>query len=218
MGSGANEMDAATQERLRARLQRLVARLARSRVAEEAAYLELGESASGDSGSPARARSSRVPVVLPDNTQIGSPRPRGRLPNPPPTERSLEYVVHTLDEALSGNDHPAEFSPASLERLAELHAAYVEEVGSAAIRQARRNGGDVVSVVDIESGDRAVRSEARHKTWAESIGGILAGAGIGTFIQVALEAHPSTLGLSLSASMAAIGLVTMTAAHFARQH
>jgi hypothetical protein len=139
------------------------------------------------------------------------------LPNPLSDEHSLGYAVHTLDEALSGNDHPAEFSPASLERLAELHAAYVEEVGSAAIRQAQRNGVDVVSVVDIESGDRAVRSEARRKTWAESIGGILAGAGIGTFIQVALEAHPSTLGLSLSASMAAIGLVTMTAAHFGRQ-
>lgn len=93
----------------------------------------------------------------------------------------------------------------------ELQAEY-EDVGLEAIRQARRNGSDFVSAVDIESADRTIRARGRRTAWAEALGGILAGAGTGTFLQVAVETNPSILGLSIAAILAAIGLIVTTAA------
>jgi hypothetical protein len=130
---------------------------------------------------------------------------------------AVTTAMRRLDEELGHEPYPAEFSEASLARLFELVRQFVEEAGSAAIRQARRNNCDVVSSVDVECGDRAVRSGGRRRGWQEAIGGVLAGAGAGTFLQVTIESHPSVLGLSVSAVVAAVGLVMTTAALFGRQ-
>jgi hypothetical protein len=124
--------------------------------------------------------------------------------------------MHALDEELARED-PTAFSEDSQARLWDLLGEYAKEIGLVAIRRARRNGSDVVSAVDIEGGDRAVRSDGRGRAWPVAFGGVLSGAGIGTFLTVAIETHPSILGLSISAIIAAAGLITMTAGLFGRE-
>lgn len=125
--------------------------------------------------------------------------------------------MQVLEEALARHGRPSDFSAASLAALFDLQAEYVEDVGLEAIRQARRNGADFVSAVDVEHGDRAIRSGGRGRAWMEALGGVLAGAGTGTFLQLAVEDDPSALGLSVAAVIAGVGLVTTTAGLFARR-
>jgi len=132
------------------------------------------------------------------------------------TDPSLERAMQALAGALARRTRPADFSDRSLATLFELQAEYVEDVGLEAIRQARRNGADVVSATDIERGDEAVRTGGRWRGWGEAVGGIFAGAGIGTFLTIAVETHPSTVGLGVTGAFAAVGLV-VTAASLARR-
>lgn len=141
----------------------------------------------------------------------------GTARGPIPEDASLGFAVDTLTTALTRKEHPSDFSDHSLATLFDLQAEYVGDVGLAAIREAQRRGTDVVSAVDVEHGDRVVRSGGRGKAWIEALGGVFAGAGTGTFLQIALEEHPSTVGLSVAALVAAVGLVATTAALFGRR-
>lgn len=134
-----------------------------------------------------------------------------------PEDPSLGFAVDAMTTALARKEHPSDFSDHSLATLFDLQAEYVADVGLAAIREAQRQGTDVVSSVDVEHGDRVVRSGGRGKAWIEALGGVFAGAGTGTFLQIALEEHPSTVGLSVAALIAAVGLVATTAALFGRR-
>jgi hypothetical protein len=98
----------------------------------------------------------------------------------------------------------------------KLQLDYVEEVGSEAIRLANRNRCDVVSANDFEQADQTVRGSSSGRAWFEALGGIFAGAGIGTFLQIAVGSNPSVVGLSISGAVALMGFTTVAAA-LARQ-
>jgi hypothetical protein len=125
---------------------------------------------------------------------------------------SLRRSVEVLRATLTRKDLPRDFSDESLARMLELQADYVEELGIDAIRRARRNKADVVSAEDFEQADRSIRAAARGRAWIEALGGIFAGAGTGTFLQIAVEDNPSTVGLSVAAIVGLIGFVVTTAA------
>ena len=130
---------------------------------------------------------------------------------------SLESAIHALRQDLARRPRPADFSEPSVATLLELQARYVEDVGIEAIRQARRNAADVVSAADVEHGDGVVRAGRRGRAYLEAFGGILAGAGTGTFLQIAVDSDPSALGLSVAAGIAAVGLVITSAGLFGRR-
>lgn len=124
---------------------------------------------------------------------------------------SLSEAMRALDDTLARKSKPSDFSDASLATLLDLQAAYVEDVGIEAIREARRHRADLVSASDIEHADHEIRAGGRGRAWFEAFGGILAGAGTGTFLQLVSESDPSATGLSIAAVIAAVGLVTTTA-------
>jgi len=109
-----------------------------------------------------------------------------------------------------------EFSDEGLAVLLKLQLEYIEELGAEAIRRANRNRCDVVSANDLETADQSVRSSTYGRAWLEAIGGIFAGAGIGTFLQIAVDSNPSVLGLTISGVVALAGFTTV-AASLARQ-
>lgn len=126
----------------------------------------------------------------------------------------LQRAMGVLEQSLARKERPTDFSSPSVATMLELQAEYLEDVGLEAIRQARRNRADMVSAADVEHGDQAVRAGSRGRAWLEAIGGILAGAGTGTFLQLAVEKDPSTLGLSVAAVIAAVGLAVTSAGLF----
>jgi len=128
---------------------------------------------------------------------------------------SLDRALQTLNETLS-RGRASEFSAESLAVLLKLQVEYIEEIGNEAIRLANRNRCDVVSANDFERADETVRSSTYGRGWLEALGGIFAGAGIGTFLQIAVDRNPSVLGLSISGAVALIGFTTVAAA-LARQ-
>jgi hypothetical protein len=105
----------------------------------------------------------------------------------------------------------------SVAKLLELQAEFVEDLGVEAIRAARRHDADLVSAADVTRAEAAVRGAATRTGRMEAFGGVLAGAGVGTFLQLAVEDDPSILGLSIAAVIAAIGLVVLAAALFGRR-
>jgi hypothetical protein len=130
---------------------------------------------------------------------------------------SLAAAIEALQQDLARRSRPADFSDPSIATLLELQARYVEDVGIEAIRHARRNDADVVSAADVEHGDSVVRAGGRRRAYLEAFGGILAGAGSGTFLQLAVDQSPSPLGLSIAAVITAVGLVVTSAGLFGRR-
>jgi hypothetical protein len=47
---------------------------------------------------------------------------------------------------------------------------------------------------------------------SEAIGGIVASAGVGTFLQIAIGGDPSAVGLAVSATLAVTGITMLSAA------
>lgn len=128
----------------------------------------------------------------------------------------LMPAAEMLQLELARRSRPVAFSDSSVATLLGLQARYVEEVGTEAIRRARRNGADGVSAVDVEHGDSVVRAGGERRAYLEVFGGIVTGAGSGTFVQLAVEKNPSALGLSIAAVLTAVGLVVTSAGLFGR--
>lgn len=164
-------------------------------------------------------RVARPPLVADLTNEIDN-APTTRTPGCIATAHDRrDATLVTLRRLLhDGAQGPSRFSDAAVAKVEELQAANMDEVGTAAVRRARHNRGDVVSAVDVEEADRAVRAgSSARRAWTEAFGGVLAGAGTGTFVQIATQQHPAVLGLSICAGLAAGGLVTMTAALFGRR-
>lgn len=128
---------------------------------------------------------------------------------------SLDRALRVLSDILE-RGRAKEFSDDALAVLLKLQLEYIEELGGEAIRRANRNRCDVVSANDLEGADQSVRSSSYGRAWFEAIGGIFAGAGIGTFLQLALGGDPPTIGLAVSGIVALLGFTTVAAA-LARQ-
>lgn len=130
-------------------------------------------------------------------------------------DSSLDRALRVLGDVLE-RGRAKEFSDEALAVLLKLQLDYIEELGSEAIRRANRNRCDVVSANDLEGADQSVRNSTYGRAWLEAIGGIFAGAGIGTFLQLAVGNDPPTVGLAISGAVALIGFTTVGAA-LARQ-
>jgi hypothetical protein len=132
-----------------------------------------------------------------------------------PLDPSLDRALRVLGEILK-RGRAKEFSDEGLAVLLKLQLEYIEELGSEAIRRANRNRCDVVSANDLEGADQSIRNSTYGRAWFEAIGGIFAGAGIGTFLQLAVGDNPPTVGLAISGAVALVGFTTVAAA-LARQ-
>lgn len=154
-------------------------------------------------------------------TQSGAKADVARVPAQAgaPTDQTLDQTLRSLDAALQTGRPPRDFSDESLGALLERQSEYVEELGTEAIRIARRAKADVVSAVDVDQADQLVRSAERTKRGraVETFGGILLGGGLGQlYAQIALADEATTLGWVVAAASAALGLVLLTFA-FARR-
>jgi hypothetical protein len=130
--------------------------------------------------------------------------------HPSPSESALEAV----QGALAQRELPREFSDSGLDLLLERQAAYLEDIGVEAIRQARRSRSDVVSAADVERADEAVRAgtSSRRAAWAEAFGGVFAGAGLGEFADVLSDEDPAALAIALPVVLMLAGAILLTAA------
>jgi uncharacterized membrane protein len=63
--------------------------------------------------------------------------------------------------------------------------------------------------VDIEAAGVAIMSGGRKRAIGDAIGGVLARAGWGTFLNLVFEKHPSILGVAVGAVVGAVGLVML---------
>jgi len=142
-------------------------------------------------------------------TPESQPAPQG---SSAATDSNLEKALEALNETLRRRGQARDFSDEALAVVLKLQLDYIEEVGSEAIRLANRNQADVVSAANLEQADRTIRASTSGRAWLEALGGILAGAGVGTFLQLAVASNPSTLGLSISAVIGAVGLMIVAAA------
>ena len=155
-----------------------------------------------------------------NSDEITNPQSSGEVAPPDghrelPVDQRLERTLRTLNETLHRGG-ARDFSDEALASVLKLQLDYVEEVGSEAIRLANRNHCDVVSANDFEQADQTVRGSPAGRAWFEALGGIFAGAGIGTFLQIAVDSNPSIVGLAISGVVALAGFTTVAAA-LARQ-
>lgn len=126
---------------------------------------------------------------------------------------TLSQAAARLQAALDADGSPGGFSDESLGVLLERQSEYVEELGLEAIRLARRSRADIVSAIDVEKADEAVRSNegARRGRVYESVGGVLLGGGLGQlYAQIALADDATTVGWVVAALSGVLGLVLMT--------
>lgn len=130
-----------------------------------------------------------------------------------PAPPDIEAVIERLQAELGTGRRPGDFSEQSVDAVFDRQVDFVEELAREAIRQARRTGADVVSAADVERADQLVRGggTGRTRLW-EPVGGILAGAGVGEFIDVLSDDDPSTLAIALPTVFMLIGAVVMTVA------
>lgn len=138
---------------------------------------------------------------------------------PGPPDPTLAHTLASLQGALQTGRPPREFSPEALGVLLERQSEYVEELGLEAIRVARRARADVVSAVDVQQADQLVRSAERvkHRRALETLGGLLAGAGLGLLgTQLADGDKATAIGWILGGVLTGVGLVLLTWALAAR--
>lgn len=126
----------------------------------------------------------------------------------------LDDARATLERELARRERPTGFTDDSIVVLLEKQSQFVEDLGLAAIRQARRARADVVSAADVERAEEIVSagSGGRRAIRLEALGGILAGAGLGEFIDVLSDKDPTALGIALPPVLMVIGAIVVTAA------
>ncbi len=123
-------------------------------------------------------------------------------------EKSRQDVIRGLE----GHALPTKFSDQALLKLKVLPVQYFEDLVSGAQRIARRNGSDMVSASDVEAADRTLQSRPRRVLWTtvNTIGGLLAGAGIAQMITIlAANENPSKAAMLLGVVPAIVGLVAL---------
>jgi hypothetical protein len=144
----------------------------------------------------------------PDPDQTPSvPRPAA-----PEEDRSLSRIIARLRQGLSRRRPPRDFSEESLALILERQAEFVEELGLEAIAIARRAQSDVVSKVDVEQADRLVRasSASRVVVAAQSLGGVLLGAGLSGYVNVIFTKHPTTIEYVAATVFSVLGAAILT--------
>jgi histone H3/H4 len=112
---------------------------------------------------------------------------------------AFEQTIERLRTGLAKHGQPQNLSTNAVAVLLERQAEYVEEVGSEAIRIAKRNRADFVSGADVESADRRLRGTSLPGTRALActMGAATFGAGLSEFITIMTTAHPGHLGIGL---------------------
>jgi hypothetical protein len=129
-----------------------------------------------------------------------------------PEDRSLGRVIEKLRGALSRRTPPKDFSEDAVALMLERQAEFVEELGIEAIRIARRGHEDVVSAWNIAQADQIVRASSvgRLVIVAQSLGGLVGGAGLSQLFVVLAEKQPSTLGYVLATVSTVFGFAALT--------
>lgn len=132
-------------------------------------------------------------------------------PSRVPRRAGPSQVATGLQAELDRREKPDAFTDTSMAELVALQHEYVEELGAEAIRQARRNRADVVSTADVQRADELIRSGSRGSRGLEALGGILAGAGAGQFLQVLGDKNPSNVEVALAVIALLVGAILVTA-------
>ncbi len=121
----------------------------------------------------------------------------------------LGIVVENLASELRRNRGPSDFSPQSLALLLQRQAEFVEDVGTRAVRMARREQSDVVSashvdraVAELSAGGQGARVAA-----LQAVGGSALGAGGGQLFSVLTSPSPSPVAYLLAVFGLLLGTV-----------
>jgi F0F1-type ATP synthase assembly protein I len=129
-----------------------------------------------------------------------------------PDREPNDAAVAGIESALERRARPSEFSDAAVDLLFARQDEFLEELGVSAIHEARRSAADVVSAADVERADERLRGGSRRvSAWAEAVGGVLAGAGAGEFIDVLSDEDPSSLAIALPTVFMVMGAVLLAA-------
>ncbi len=142
-------------------------------------------------------------------------------PDPPiaeiPGERepaSLAEVDHALSlmrGALSAHPLPRKFSEPAWTELLKRESEFVAELGLESIRLARQKRCDVVSASDVGEADGSIRRAGLTSliVGLQTIGGVLAGAGVSGIIAVLGEERPQDSLVALAAAGIVVGVALM---------
>src|SRR4051812_28869272 len=92
----------------------------------------------------------------------------------------LREAVERIAKELRRRGNPSDLTDEAVAKLLDLNAGYLDDVAVEAIRLARDNRSDVVSANDVDEADRLLRKRThfRRTVVMNTIGGLLAGAGI----------------------------------------
>lgn len=142
---------------------------------------------------------STVPkAVGPDEPQGG--RSTGSL-------AEVDHALALMRQALAAHPLPSTFSDQAWTELLKRESEFVGELGLESIRLARQKRCDVVSTSDVGEADSSIRQAGLASLWTslQTVGGVLAGAGVTGLIAVVGEKHPNSLLLAFSIIGLAVG-------------
>ncbi len=127
---------------------------------------------------------------------------------------SLAEVDHALSlmrDALSAHPLPRTFSEPAWTELLKRESEFVAELGLESIRLARQKRCDVVSASDVGEADGLIRRAGLTSVLVglQTIGGVLAGAGVSGVIAALGETHPQDAIVVLAGAGIVVGVALM---------
>lgn len=139
-------------------------------------------------------------------------RPGGSIPLP----ANLAVAAQRIDNSLNHNSRrPLTLSPDARTELEILHADYLGDLGQEAVLLARRDGLSTVDRVHVTRAASRLGTDSsnRFANVANSVGGLIAGAGIAGMYQIIFSSDKShsTLEIAVASILSVVGFVILAA-------
>jgi hypothetical protein len=136
---------------------------------------------------------------------------RGNDEQQPASLAEVDHALSLMRDALSAHPLPRTFSKSAWTELLKRESEFVAELGLESIRLARQKRCDVVSASDVGEADGSIRRAGLTSLLVglQTIGGVLAGAGVSGIIAVLGEKHPKGDLLALAGAGVVVGVALM---------
>jgi len=134
---------------------------------------------------------------------------------------SQEQRLSINKEILKANieiDDPSPFSPAAYSRLREKIAEYISQLVTESVKVSKRHQSDTVSAAHVERANEYLVSSSTRRIFKHlgTVGGILLGAAVSTFLSMATSTGEFSMrGALISAALGIVGAF-LVALHMAK--
>lgn len=138
--------------------------------------------------------------------------PKRNVPNNPiksspyVNDPGLRKALENFDRA-AGSKGVADLSEDAVERLLDLHASYIDDLLVGAAQSSRRQKSDIVSKIDVEFADKALRLP--RGSWVAELctgtGGVFAGGGLSSLLSLWSTNYEGLSGYIIAMSSLVVG-------------